>query len=776
MFNVFIKYIVDKTQLDSAEKSAKRVDEANEKLADSANKAGKSLSDGFKPVPKEINNADKEAKNLNSSLVSLISTLKLLIRASVVKQIVEISHSWNKQVGIMKDVESAYKQAIPSAELTLERLRRSTKGVIADTQLMQTTLRAKNFGISMEALPKLLEVAARRAKETGVEVDYLVNSIVDGIGRKSIRVLDNLQVSASDLKAELKGVSIQAASTEQISVAMASLLEKQMQGAVESTSRATRATNEYTRAFSNLQTTLQTSVTPALVEFQTQMIKGVDIILRAFKQGVSTKEIIQMDAANDLAFQRVEAFIKINNELDKESKILAINNKLLELNTRVEEKLQGSFNIEGRKKALMAENVELARGLNLWQRFVVGNEEVEEKIKSNNQQIEDLGFTVTYLNRAIELLSGELKSLSIELDNPIVDKGLLERLAEQAEDLGNAMNKAKTPEKINKIALELETINKLITELKKPVDELDFAWSKVLEKMGNGIKGTRELPSAPTTDDAVAIVTERGLGDQGKVNDRTGHISDLKRAFLEAEDELKVAAIDNTSYILNSIVDMETESYRIRLEKSKAYYDQQYLLAGTNDRAKRELAIKEAKEQDKLRRQLAEKERKARMYSIVIDTAASIAKTAATVGYPAAIPLIAIAAATGLTQLAIASQAPKFKDGVIGLKGKGTGTSDSIHAMLSKGESVMTADETKSSKGIFTAIRANKLNDKIMDELRLSASGVQFVGSDNSKVVDAINGLKNSMPDVEHRSGLVYKTKVKSDKYKMWVRSSSLSR
>jgi hypothetical protein len=51
---------------------------------------------------------------------------------------------------------------------------------------------------------------------------------------------------------------------------------------------------------------------------------------------------------------------------------------------------------------------------------------------------------------------------------------------------------------------------------------------------------------------------------------------------------------------------------------------------------------------------------------------------------------------------------PKFKDGVIDLQGQGTGTSDSINARLSRGESVMTAKETSQYKPLFQSIREGK--------------------------------------------------------------------
>lgn len=77
-----------------------------------------------------------------------------------------------------------------------------------------------------------------------------------------------------------------------------------------------------------------------------------------------------------------------------------------------------------------------------------------------------------------------------------------------------------------------------------------------------------------------------------------------------------------------------------------------------------------------------------------------MAKTAASAPFPANVPLIAAFAAQFVGLIAAiraikAPEAPKFAKGVIGLAGPGTDTSDSIHARLSRGESVMTAKATR---------------------------------------------------------------------------------
>lgn len=84
----------------------------------------------------------------------------------------------------------------------LENLRKATRNTVSDFELMKVAMRASNFKIPLTELGTLLEFAQKRAQQTGQEVDYLVNSIIDGIGRKSTLVLDNLGISATELQTE----------------------------------------------------------------------------------------------------------------------------------------------------------------------------------------------------------------------------------------------------------------------------------------------------------------------------------------------------------------------------------------------------------------------------------------------------------------------------------------------------------------------------------------------------------------------------------------------
>ena len=86
----------------------------------------------------------------------------------------------------------------------LENLRKATKGTVNDVQLMTAAVQAKDFRIPLEDLGKYLQFAQLKAQQTGQSVDYMTNSIVTGLGRKSPLILDNLGISAAEISEKTK--------------------------------------------------------------------------------------------------------------------------------------------------------------------------------------------------------------------------------------------------------------------------------------------------------------------------------------------------------------------------------------------------------------------------------------------------------------------------------------------------------------------------------------------------------------------------------------------
>jgi len=285
--------------------------------------------------------------------------------------------------------------------------------------------------------------------------------------------------------------------------------------------------------------------------------------------------------------------------------------------------------------------------------------------------------------------------------------GIIGQLQEDIETLGDKIKKAHSVEDIEKYNRQLVVLEARLKDL----NELGKNFVNPLASQVFDIKNTfgskiylEDLVDTQTLE----ADTERLFGEIGKkagesfvlgVANEIDQSTELQKAFEAAKTDLINSGIDIAANSLTTLANMEADSYNDRLRDLSTYYDRQQLLAGDNERAKEQLRLREEKQVDSLRKKQAQKEKQAAIFSIIISTAAAIAKTAATLGYPAAIPGIIAAAAEGAAQLAIVSaKNPGFAKGVLNLNGKGTGTSDSINARLSKGESVMTAQEWKHLK------------------------------------------------------------------------------
>lgn len=110
-----------------------------------------------------------------------------------------------KMASSLEGIERAFKNVTFASSVTIEKLRQSTGGAVSDLKLMKATVQASNFKLPLENLGSLFEFARVRAQQTGESVEYLTNSIVLGIGRKSPLILDNLGITMVRLKEAMGG-------------------------------------------------------------------------------------------------------------------------------------------------------------------------------------------------------------------------------------------------------------------------------------------------------------------------------------------------------------------------------------------------------------------------------------------------------------------------------------------------------------------------------------------------------------------------------------------
>ena len=86
----------------------------------------------------------------------------------------------------------------------LDNLKEATHGTISELELMKAAVRFNDFNLSVEDLGTYLAFAQQKAKDTGQSIEYLTESIVMGLGRNSVQILDNLGISAKEIRERMK--------------------------------------------------------------------------------------------------------------------------------------------------------------------------------------------------------------------------------------------------------------------------------------------------------------------------------------------------------------------------------------------------------------------------------------------------------------------------------------------------------------------------------------------------------------------------------------------
>lgn len=261
-------------------------------IESNSRKSGKGVEDAFTKMTNGLNN---QFKQLGASIAAAFAVDRVI---QFGKEAVQLSAK-------AEGVERAFAR-IGSPEL-LDGLRRATKGTVSDLNLMTAAVRASNFKIPLEQMGTLLEFARRRAAETGESVDYLVESIVVGIGRKSPLILDNLGISAVELRKRFNGISVEAAEVGDVAKIVGDIATEELQkmGADSQTTAVRLA--QITAEFENMKT-----------EVGAALINVGDFLISAARGGDSfamTLAEIMSTPSDDM----IAALEKINKQFQDKS-------------------------------------------------------------------------------------------------------------------------------------------------------------------------------------------------------------------------------------------------------------------------------------------------------------------------------------------------------------------------------------------------------------------------------------------------------------------------
>ena len=276
-----------------------------------------------------MGNIDHSLKRLSGGFGALGGVIGASFAVDAIRQFVSESVNLAAQA---EGVKAAFDR-MNNPQL-LDNLRKATAGTVDDLKLMQTAVQAKNFRIPMDVLAKGLEFAQRRAQETGQSVDYMVDSFVTGLGRESVKILDNLGISTIELNKKNKELGSMAA-------AVGAIMDAEMAKAGDRVETVSMKLDQQRAAVTNLKTEVGEKLAPIYMGVTKGGLEFVNAIANTFEQ--FTKGYAEMFRSIGLLERQQDKFGKSISETGKK---------------RIETEEKALFNLNAMLKSLQDNNLE----------------------------------------------------------------------------------------------------------------------------------------------------------------------------------------------------------------------------------------------------------------------------------------------------------------------------------------------------------------------------------------------------------------------------------
>jgi hypothetical protein len=337
---------------------------------------------------RELSKLDKSVRNFERTFKNVAATIGIAFGLNEIKN---FTLEASKLAGEAQGVRAAFER-LPNSVKILQQMKEATGGTASELKLLKAAVQANNFQIPIENLARLFQFATLRAQQTGQSVDFLVESIILGIGRKSPLILDNLGISAIRLREKLKGVSAEAATVGDVAKVVGDIAEEELSNMAGFSENASTKFQRLGAEAENLKIAIGTAFNqsgdgpiPLFIDLITKATAKVRelITILSFEEiaaaglknfqnqfnkiaeGLaSSNESIRNNAkalANQFAFDVVQAINEVNLELDAAKKRLeelnkdntflrtpaqvkAANKEVINLNNQIQV-LQGELNV-----------------------------------------------------------------------------------------------------------------------------------------------------------------------------------------------------------------------------------------------------------------------------------------------------------------------------------------------------------------------------------------------------------------------------------------------
>ena len=317
-----------------------------------------------------MGNIDHSLKRLSGGFGALGGVIGASFAVDAIRQFVSESVNLAAQA---EGVKAAFDRM--NNPNLLDNLRNATAGTVDDLKLMQTAVQAKNFRIPMDVLAKGLEFAQRRAQETGQSVDYMVDSFVTGLGRKSVMILDNLGISASELKEKM-------ADGGSMADAVGQIMDRSFAEAGDRVETVSMKIDQQRAAVTNLKTEVGEKLAPIYMGVTKGGLEFINAIANTFEH--FTKGYLEMFRSIGL----------VRREQDKFGKSISDTGK-----KRIESEEKALFNLNAMLKSLQDNNLEEDQRRILINKINTEYKDYLPNLLSEKQTLEDIRDVAREVNQ-----------------------------------------------------------------------------------------------------------------------------------------------------------------------------------------------------------------------------------------------------------------------------------------------------------------------------------------------------------------------------------------
>jgi hypothetical protein len=652
----------DKTQpaqkgVDDLYKRIEALEKSWKEAGEASDQAGKKMTGSSKKAEESLFSLDKTINSLSDKLVAYFAFTQLM---NLGKQIIAVTSEFQKFEAVLTNTLGSN----TAAQVAMQKVADiAAKTNFSVKELTDSYIKFANRGIKLTAseLTKLTDIA----NSTGKSFDQLTEAALDAFTGETERLKEfgiTAKKTGETTQFTFKGVTTEVKNT-QAAVKDYIISLGDLEGVAGSTAAISQTLSGQISNFGDALDQLFVTIGQGVNGPFSWLISSLTSYVTWIKESIMSTQQWQNQIANIRADKFIENFKKMNEEARMEAE------SSVRFDIDLQDKLIRTLDAQ-RKKRFIALGMG-GGGMSVTEDKSKEQVELERNRLSNQKRLELI--KLFYADQAKEVEKGE--DVLSEKEKKARDKKL--------EDERKAWEKLralrwKEIEEMLKSGLEIaEDAQKRQDDKVKAEDARHKATLTRMQKEGKEIQD-----------------------HQDAVNKENARIEKEHQEKIQA---LRAATFDVSHQFIDALFEIGRDRNQQALDDNQTKRDQELKRVGEDKQAQAFINAKFDKEQAKLKTKQAIADKANALFGIIINTAESIIKTGAQLGYPAAIPFQVFAAAAGAIQAAVvaAKPIPKYAKGTTFVERFGYPDGvDTVPALLTRGERVVPVLENQHLKGI----------------------------------------------------------------------------